>query len=76
MGFTMLSIFRPILLSSLATIALASPVVAVAAPTSAASTSKTITVAANGSDRAAGTVSAPLLTVQEAIKRLNGGGTI
>lgn len=76
MGFTMLSIFRPILLSSLTVIALASPVVAVAATTSAASTSKTITVATNGSDRAAGTVSAPLLTVQEAIKRLNDGGTI
>jgi hypothetical protein len=75
MGFTMLSIFRPVLLSSLAAIALAGLAV-VAPPTSAAGTTKTITVATNGSDRAAGTVSAPLATVQEAVKRLHGGGTV
>jgi hypothetical protein len=71
----MLSIFRPVLLSSLAAIALAGLAV-VAPPTSAAGTTKTITVATNGSDRAAGTVSAPLATVQEAVKRLHGGGTV
>jgi hypothetical protein len=75
MGFTMLSTLRPALLSSLAAIALAGLVVA-AAPASAAGTSKTITVATNGSDRAAGTVSAPLATLQEAVKRLHGGGTV
>jgi hypothetical protein len=75
MGFTMLSIFRPVLLSSLAAVALAG-LVLIAPPTSAAGTTKTITVATNGSDRAAGTVSAPLATLQEAVKRLHGGGTV
>lgn len=70
----MLSTLRPILLSSLAAIALAGFVVA--APTSAVASAKTITVAANGNDRAAGTVSAPLATLHEAVKRLPAGGTV
>jgi hypothetical protein len=70
-----MSFLRPTLLSSLAAIAVAGLVI-VAVPTSAAATSKTVTVAANGSDRSAGTVSAPLATVQEAVKRLPAGGTV
>nr|WP_243062132.1 right-handed parallel beta-helix repeat-containing protein [Humibacter sp. RRB41] len=70
----MLSTFRPALLSSLAALALVG--LGLAAPTSAAATSKTTFVAPNGSDRAAGTISAPLQTVQEAVKRLHGGGTV
>jgi hypothetical protein len=75
MGFTMLSSLRPTILSSLAGLALAGLVI-VAAPASAGATSKTITVATNGSDRASGTVSAPLATLQEAVKRLPAGGII
>lgn len=48
----------------------------IAAPALATAASTTITVAADGSDRAAGTVSAPLQTIQEAVKRLKGGGTV
>jgi len=75
MGLTMLSSFRPVLFSSLAVLALAGLSV-VGASTAAASVSKTVTVATNGNDHAAGTVSAPVRTVQEAITRLGGGGTV
>lgn len=74
MGFTMLSTLRALLLSSLAAIALAGFVVAAPAP--AVAPAKTITVAANGNDRAAGTASAPLATFHAAVKRLSAGGTI
>lgn len=70
----MLSFFRPALLPSLAVIALAGLGVALAAPASTGNASKTITVAVDGNDHASGSVSAPLHTVQEAIKRLSGGG--
>jgi hypothetical protein len=71
----MLTSFRPIILSSLAVIALAG-VALVAAPALAASASKSLVVATNGNDSAAGTISAPLRTVQAAVTRLSGGGTI
>lgn len=71
----MSSTFRPVLLSSLAVIALAGLAI-IAVPASASGTAKTITVAATGSDSAAGTVSAPLQTIQEAVTRLKGGGTV
>lgn len=69
----MLSSLRPALLTTLSAVALAGLVVA--APASASSP-KTLVVAVNGSDSAAGTVSSPLATIQAAIKRLPGGGTI
>jgi len=75
MGFTMLSSLRPALLTSLAALAVAGLVI-VAVPTSAAATSKTVTVATTGNDRASGTVGAPLATLQEAVKRLPAGGTV
>jgi Right handed beta helix region len=71
----MLSSFRPVILSSLAVVALAGLAV-VGASTAVASTPKTITVATNGNDSAAGSVSAPLRTVQAAVKRLSAGGTV
>ncbi|WP_345761319.1 hypothetical protein [Diaminobutyricibacter sp. McL0608] len=70
----MLSSLRPTLLSSLAALAVAGLVVA--APTAAVATSKTIVVAANGSDSAAGTLASPLATIQAAVKRLPAGGTV
>ena len=76
MGFTMLSTFRPVLISSLAVVALVGLGVIVAAPSSAAGTSTTMTVATNGNDHAAGTAAAPLRTLQAAIKRLPNGGTV
>ncbi|WP_431279178.1 hypothetical protein [Leifsonia poae] len=72
----MLSIFRPVLLPSLAVIALAGLTMGAAAPTAASAAPKTITVAVDGNDRAAGTLSAPLRTIQEAVKRLSSGGTV
>jgi parallel beta-helix repeat protein len=75
MGFTMSS-FRTALLSSLAVAALAGLGLVGAAPSSAAAPSKTITVATNGNDRSAGTVSAPLRTLKEALSRLSGGGVV
>lgn len=71
----MLSSLRPALLTSLAALAVAGLVI-VAVPTSAAATSKTVTVATTGNDRASGTVGAPLATLQEAVKRLPAGGTV
>ncbi|MFF1634139.1 hypothetical protein [Leifsonia sp. NPDC058248] len=71
----MLSTLRPALVSSVAALAVAGLVV-VAAPTSAVATAKTLIVAVNGNDHAAGTVSAPLATLQEAVKRLPAGGTV
>jgi hypothetical protein len=75
MGFTMSS-FRTAFLSSLVVVALAGIGLVGAAPTSAAAAPKTLTVATNGSDRAAGTVSAPLRTLKEALSRLSGGGVV
>jgi hypothetical protein len=75
MGFAMLSTFRPVLLSSLAAVALAALGVA-AAPVATADTSTTIVVATTGNDSAAGTLSAPIHSLQEAVKRLSGGGTV
>src|ERR1700712_2005083 len=66
--------FRIVLLSAAAAVALVG--LGVAAPGSAAAASKTITVATSGSDQAAGTVAAPLRTIQAAIKRLGSGGTV
>ena len=76
MGFAMLSTFRPLLLSSIVAVAFLGVAAAPAATASAASTPKTIIVATNGSDSAAGTLSAPIHTLQEAVKRLVGGGTV
>ncbi len=71
----MSSTLRPSLLSSLSALAVAGLVV-VAAPGAAVAASKTVFVAATGSDSATGTVSAPLATLQEAVKRLPAGGTV
>ena len=71
----MLTSFRPIILSSLAVVALAGAAL-VAAPALAAGASKSLVVATNGNDSAAGTLAAPLRTVQAAVTRLSGGGTI
>jgi hypothetical protein len=72
----MLSTFRPVLVSSLAVLALVGVGIVVAAPDAEAHTSKSIIVAPNGSDRAAGTITAPLRTLQAAVKRLHTGGIV
>ncbi len=72
----MSSTFRPVLLASLVAIAVASLTACTSAVTPAASTAKAIFVATDGSDSAAGTVSAPLHTIQAAVKRLSAGGTV
>jgi hypothetical protein len=76
MGSIVSSNLRPILFVSLALVAVAG--LAGCAPVTAAASlaSKTITVAPNGSDTASGSPAAPLATIQAAIKRLTGGGTV
>ena len=65
---------RPSLVTVLAVVALTGA--AIAAPVSAQAVPQTLTVATNGNDHAAGTIAAPLRTVQEAVSRLKAGGTV
>lgn len=67
----MRSTLRPVLLTSLTVAALVA--LGSAAPAEASSPT-TLTVATNGNDNAAGTIAAPLRTVQAAIARLSGAG--
>jgi Right handed beta helix region len=70
----MISIVRPATLSVLAVVAFVG--LGVATPASAATTPKTIVVSPGGSDQAAGTLAAPLRTIQKAVALLAGGGTV